>query len=69
MLSAAVLQLLLAPTAVVAAASAAARRHDAFPADGEYWTDTEGLIIDAHGAGLLRVGLTHYWYGSQRHGH
>jgi hypothetical protein len=69
MLSAAVLQLLLAPTAVVAAASAAVRRHDAFPADGEYWTDTEGHIIDAHGAGLLRVGLTHYWYGSQRHGH
>ena len=28
---------------------------------GANWTDTDGLLIDAHGAGLLRVGDTYYW--------
>jgi hypothetical protein len=33
---------------------------------GEPWFDTDGNVIDAHGAGMLLVGDTYYWYGSRR---
>lgn len=33
---------------------------------GEPWYDTDGNVIDAHGAGLLAHGGRYYWYGSRR---
>ena len=33
---------------------------------GEPWRDTDGNVIDAHGAGLLLHDSTYYWYGSRR---
>ena len=36
---------------------------------GEPWLDTDGNVIDAHGAGMLIDGDTFYWYGSQRNGY
>ena len=36
---------------------------------GSVWADTEGVAIDAHGAGLLQDGSATYWYGTKRHGH
>ena len=63
-----------AAAAVAAPSSAAATSNEIanprtafFP--GAPWPDTSGAIIDAHGAGLLTVGSSTYWYGSQRHGH
>ena len=33
---------------------------------GELWKDTDGNVIDAHGAGLLLHNGTYHWYGSRR---
>ena len=33
---------------------------------GEPWTDVDGNVIDAHGAGMLLHEGTYYWYGSRR---
>ena len=35
---------------------------------GELWKDTEGNIINAHGAGLLYFGDTYYMYGEIKKG-
>jgi hypothetical protein len=43
-------------------------RHSSFQ-PGEYWTDTDGKIIDAHGAGLLSHAGKVFWYGTKRSGH
>ena len=59
---------LLAPAPALGVASPPERRYSAFH-PGQPWTDTSGATIDAHGAGLLTVGTTTYWYGSQRQGH
>ncbi len=33
---------------------------------GEIWTDTDGVPINAHGGGILKVGDTYYWYGEHK---
>ncbi|KAL5535249.1 hypothetical protein ACEPAF_3343 [Sanghuangporus sanghuang] len=33
---------------------------------GAPWTDTSGDIIQAHGAGILKVGSTYYWFGEDK---
>ncbi|EJD04256.1 Arabinanase/levansucrase/invertase [Fomitiporia mediterranea MF3/22] len=33
---------------------------------GAAWTDTSGNIIQAHGAGILKVGSTFYWFGEDK---
>lgn len=33
---------------------------------GEIWKDTDGNIINAHGAGILYHDGTYYWYGEQK---
>eukprot|EP01052_Picozoa_sp_SAG31_P032810 SAG31_NODE_3636_length_4035_cov_2.230691_4_plen_246_part_00 len=33
---------------------------------GHNWTDTDGNLIDAHGAGLLLAEGRYFWYGSRR---
>ena len=33
---------------------------------GEVWLDTAGKPIQAHSAGILRVGNTWYWYGEDK---
>lgn len=42
-------------------------RYSAFQ-PGELWRDSQGNIIDAHGAGFLKDGNLYYWYGETRHG-
>lgn len=37
---------------------------------GEVWRDTAGRVIQAHGAGMLQVGKTYYWFGEDKtHGY
>lgn len=36
--------------------------------NGGFWTDTAGNRIEAHGAGLLRVDDTWYWFGEDKSG-
>lgn len=37
---------------------------------GEVWRDTAGRVIQAHGAGMLKVGKTYYWFGEDKtHGY
>ncbi|KZP12634.1 carbohydrate-binding module family 35 protein [Athelia psychrophila] len=33
---------------------------------GYLWKDTSGNVIQAHGAGMLKVGSTYYWYGEDK---
>src|SRR5258708_3445637 len=33
---------------------------------GGSWTDTSGNSLQAHGAGLIKVGSTYYWFGEDR---
>ncbi|OBZ75230.1 hypothetical protein A0H81_04432 [Grifola frondosa] len=33
---------------------------------GALWTDTSGNAIQAHGAGILKVGSTFYWFGEDK---
>ncbi|KAH8107144.1 glycosyl hydrolase [Cristinia sonorae] len=33
---------------------------------GATWTDTSGNLIQAHGAGILKVGSTFYWFGEDK---
>ncbi|KAI0079984.1 galactan 1,3-beta-galactosidase [Panus rudis PR-1116 ss-1] len=33
---------------------------------GAAWTDTSGNVIQAHGAGILKVGSTFYWFGEDK---
>ncbi|KAI0705850.1 glycosyl hydrolase [Cytidiella melzeri] len=33
---------------------------------GAAWTDTSGNLIQAHGAGILKVGSTFYWFGEDK---
>jgi hypothetical protein len=33
---------------------------------GGSWTDTEGHSLQAHGAGLIKVGEKYYWFGENR---
>ncbi|KAF9569839.1 galactan 1,3-beta-galactosidase [Agrocybe pediades] len=33
---------------------------------GATWTDTNGNVIQAHGAGILKVGSTYYWFGEDK---
>ncbi|CAL1704335.1 unnamed protein product [Somion occarium] len=33
---------------------------------GATWTDTSGNVIQAHGAGILKVGSTFYWFGEDK---
>jgi beta-galactosidase len=42
-----------------------AGKNDASPVwnQGEVWTDTEGVPINAHGGGMLYHNGTYYWYG------
>ncbi len=35
---------------------------------GAIWRDTAGNIIQAHGAGLIHVGKTYYWFGEDHTG-
>jgi len=35
---------------------------------GEIWRDTAGDIIQAHGAGMIRVGRIYYWFGEDHTG-
>lgn len=34
--------------------------------NGEFWYDTDGNIIHAHGGWMLKVGEYYYWYGENR---
>ena len=34
--------------------------------NGEFWYDTDGNIIHAHGGWILKVGEYYYWYGENR---
>lgn len=36
--------------------------------NGDFWNDTAGNRIEAHGAGLIRVGDTWYWIGEDKSG-
>src|SRR6478609_9374534 len=36
--------------------------------NGGYWNDTAGNRIEAHGAGVIRVGDTWYWIGEDKSG-
>ncbi|HEY0467469.1 MAG TPA: discoidin domain-containing protein [Polyangiaceae bacterium] len=36
--------------------------------NGEFWQDTAGNRIEAHGAGLIKVGDTWYWIGEDKSG-
>src|SRR6185503_20226837 len=36
--------------------------------NGGFWNDTAGKRIEAHGAGLIKVGDTWYWIGEDRSG-
>ncbi|KAJ7139580.1 galactan 1,3-beta-galactosidase [Mycena epipterygia] len=33
---------------------------------GATWTDTSGNVIQAHGAGFIKVGSTYYWFGEDK---
>ncbi|KAJ7785770.1 Arabinanase/levansucrase/invertase [Mycena metata] len=33
---------------------------------GATWTDTSGNVIQAHGAGIMKVGSTFYWFGEDK---
>lgn len=33
---------------------------------GATWTDTSGTVIQAHGAGIFKVGSTFYWVGEDK---
>lgn len=33
---------------------------------GATWTDTSGNVIQAHGAGIFKVGSTFYWVGEDK---
>ncbi|KAI0736208.1 hypothetical protein C8Q72DRAFT_908367, partial [Fomitopsis betulina] len=33
---------------------------------GTVWYDTDGNEIQAHGAGILKVGSTYYWFGEDK---
>lgn len=33
---------------------------------GEIWPDNNGVHINAHGGGILKVGKTYYWYGEHK---
>lgn len=35
---------------------------------GEVWQDTAGNVIQAHGAGMIQVGKTFYWFGEDHTG-
>ncbi|MDQ2730109.1 MAG: family 43 glycosylhydrolase [Armatimonadota bacterium] len=35
---------------------------------GEVWKDSDGNVIQAHGAGLIQVGKTFYWFGEDHTG-
>ena len=37
-------------------------------ANGDFWLDTAGNRIEAHGAGLIKVGDTWYWIGEDKSG-
>ena len=34
--------------------------------NGEFWYDTDGNVIHAHGGWILKVGDYYYWYGENR---
>ncbi len=34
--------------------------------NGEFWYDTDGHVIHAHGGWMLKVGEWYYWYGEDR---
>ncbi len=36
--------------------------------NGDFWNDTTGKHIEAHGAGFLRAGDTWYWFGEDKSG-
>ena len=58
--------LLSAMALVLAAVGAAAAAAPASIRPGVPWNDTDGNLIDAHGAGLLLHAGRYYWYGSRR---
>lgn len=33
---------------------------------GAVWRDTAGAVIQAHGAGMIKVGSTYYWFGEDK---
>lgn len=33
---------------------------------GTYWTDTNGVVIQAHGGGFLKLNDTYYWFGEDK---
>jgi hypothetical protein len=35
---------------------------------GTSWKDTKGNLIQAHGAGMIKVGSTYYWFGEDKTG-
>src|SRR5262245_47271740 len=35
---------------------------------GVDWRDTSGNLIEAHGAGIIKVGSTYYWFGEDKSG-
>ncbi|KAF5392556.1 hypothetical protein D9757_002173 [Collybiopsis confluens] len=46
--------------------SAIALVHAAVIVPGATWLDTSGNVIQAHGAGILKVGSTYYWFGEDK---
>lgn len=44
---------------------AKAQQQDGFR-PGEFWTDTNGNPINAHGGSVTKVGDTYYWYGEEK---
>ena len=47
-------------------ASAAAPAAPQTISPGEVWHDTAGNVIQAHGAGMIQVGKTFYWFGEDK---
>ena len=58
--------LLRAMVALAATTTAAAAAPATSIKPGVFWHDTDGNVLDAHGAGLLEHAGTFYWYGSRR---
>ncbi|KJA29316.1 carbohydrate-binding module family 35 protein [Hypholoma sublateritium FD-334 SS-4] len=46
--------------------SALAATYAAVIVPGATWTDTSGNVIQAHGAGILKVGSQYYWFGEDK---
>ncbi|KZS90282.1 Arabinanase/levansucrase/invertase [Sistotremastrum niveocremeum HHB9708] len=57
--------IIVGPLALIALARSVASV-DTVIVPGAPWTDTSGNLIQAHGAGILTVGSTYYWFGEDK---